>query len=203
MGQSNDGVTRVLCYGDSITRGTYIDGKYQTTLNWVSLAQEKAPETVKFINAGRSGRSTSDLQNIELYFDRHRQIDHAILFLGVNDLRVSTEEVLQSCVANTKKTIERLRQVYGENLNLTILSSPGLSVGNISKRFYNKGYNEKEHAMLDKLRAQYSSLAKETGCHYVDLWGTVSKENYSDGLHPNKQGQEQIANKVWQHLKGF
>ena len=63
------------------------------------------------------------------------------------------------------------------------------------------GFNEKEQAMLNKLRVHYKQLAAESSCSYLDLWGVVSKGNYTDGLHPNLDGQKQISEKVWQHFQ--
>jgi sialate O-acetylesterase len=200
-GRSSDGTTRVLCYGDSITRGTYVDEKYVQDINWVSIMEGKTPENVELINAGRSGRATSDFTGLEAHLRRERHVDHVIIFLGVNDLRVSTEKTLQACVKNTAQTIDRFREAYDKDLPVTILSSPGLSMGNVSKRFYNKGYNEKEQAMLDRLRGEYKKLAESKKVNYIDLWGVVSKDNFSDGLHPNKDGQTQIAEMVWSSLQ--
>lgn len=198
---SSDGVKRVLCFGDSITKGTYIKGKYVGTHNWVTMFDQLSGNKVQTLNGGRSGRKTSDMAGFEQTMNKYRSVDHLIIFLGVNDLRVATDSVLNDCVKNVRTMVESARKRYGQSLGVTMMSSPGLSIGNVSPRFYKLGYNEKEQAMLDKLRVHYKQLAAESSCSYLDLWGVVSKGNYTDGLHPNLDGQKQIADKVWQHFQ--
>ena len=199
-GQSNDGTSRVLCFGDSITRGTYIDGKYTGGNSWVNVFDKLSGEKIKAINAGRSGRKTADLKEFDDTITKYRTIDHVIFFLAVNDLRVASDKVLQGCVANMKTMIDKARACYGNKLKITLVGSAGLSIGNVSERFHKMGYDEKEQAMLDKLRPEYKKLAKENDAAFVDLWNIVSKDNYSDGLHPNLDGQQQIAAAIWKQF---
>jgi sialate O-acetylesterase len=199
-GPSNDGINRVLCFGDSITRGTYIDGKYRGGNSWVNIFDKLSGETVKAINAGRSGRKTADYKEFDSTVTKYRSIDHVIFFLAVNDLRVASDKVLQDCLVNMKAMIDQARACYSDELKVTIIGSAGLSIGNVSERFHKMGYDEKEQAMLDKLRPEYKKLAKENNAAFVDLWNVVSKDNYSDGLHPNLDGQQQIAAAIWKQF---
>ncbi len=189
---------QVLCFGDSITEGTYIEGKWVRGNSWVNAFNKLGKGEIKAINAGRSGRKTSDMAGLNNALKQHPKIDHAVLFLGVNDLRISTDNVLDACVTNTHVIVKRVRQAY-PNVQVTILSSPGLDVPNVTQRFAKMGYDGKEQAMLDKLRVRYKNFAAENSCHYIDLWGVVSAGNFTDGLHPGTTGQKQIARTVWQN----
>jgi lysophospholipase L1-like esterase len=189
-----------LCFGDSITEGTYIDGDWVKYNSWVSEFQKLAGDSFEVINGGKSGRRTFDMDDVGEAVKTYAAIDHVVLFLGVNDLKISTTGVFENCVRNTETMIDRFREAYG-NAEVTILSSPGLDVPNVIPVFANEGYDSNEQAMLDKLRFRYWDLAKKKHCHFIDLWGVVPPENIYDGLHPATIGQRQIAMAVWRHWK--
>lgn len=193
---SNAASQKVLCIGDSITEGTYVDGSWVKGESWVTVLQELAGENLRVVNGGKSGRRTYDFESIHEVIDRHDNINHVIFFLGVNDMKTSTDEYRKGCVANIDKLIDAARECYGD-IEVTILSSPGLDVNNMAPVFFNEGYDAKEQAQLDKLRREYRRLAAKKNCHFIDLWGVVTAGNYTDGLHPNRDGQRQIGEAVW------
>jgi acyl-CoA thioesterase I len=193
---ADDHAPRILCYGDSITRGTYVEGKYVKHVNWVEMIQRLSGDDMEFINAGRSGRRTGDFKGLEASMKTHHSIDRLILFLGVNDLNHPTQKKYDACVANIEKLIQAARRGYGVDVKIYVVSSPGLDIGNISERFHSKGYNAEEHAMLEKLRRDYRKVAAKHKVQFIDLWGSVSAGNFSDGLHLDQNGQLQIAKKI-------
>ena len=187
---------KVLCFGDSITYGTHIKGKYTKDISWVSILQGKSNGRLECINAGRSGRTAGQWRQLAKYINKNKAIDHLIIFLGVNDLRKSTEEVLHGCVNSVGEMVKLSRKAYGENIKILILSSPGLSIGQVAPVFHKMGFDANEQEMLDRLRGLYAKYAKENRCDYLDLWGVISPENYHDGLHPTLKGQEQMADVI-------
>lgn len=191
----------VLCIGDSITEGTYVDGSWVKGQSWVTVLQELSGKRLNVVNGGKSGRRTYDFDSIRETIDQHSGIDHVIFFLGVNDMKSSTDDYRNGCVANINKLIDVVRKCYGD-VEVTILSSPGLDVANMAPVFFNEGYDTKEQAQLDKLRKEYRNLASEKNCHFTDLWGVVTTGNYTDGLHPNRDGQRQIGKAVWKNWPG-
>jgi lysophospholipase L1-like esterase len=44
-------------------------------------------------------------------------------------------------------------------------------------------------------------FSDENACNFIDLWGIVSNGNYTDGLHPNINGQKQIAEFIWDNFE--
>lgn len=187
----------ILCFGDSITQGTYIDGKWNKGNSWVNMLEERSGGALKCINAGRSGRKTSDKKELLPILQENKDVDRVIFYLGVNDLRISTYEVLKNCTINMKWMVAETRKAYGDDIPIIIIGLPGLSIGNVSQRFYKMGYNEDEQEMLDRLRVRYKKYASSSKCQFLDLWGVVSPQNYSDGLHPNLAGQAQTADAIW------
>ena len=187
----------ILCFGDSITQGTYIDGKWNKGNSWVNMLEERSGGALKCINAGRSGRKTSDKKELLPILQKNKDVDRVIFYLGVNDLRISTYEVLKNCTINMKWMVAETRKAYGDDIKIVIIGLPGLSIGHVSQRFYKMGYNEEEQEMLDQLRVHYKKYASNSKCQFLDLWGVVSPQNYSDGLHPNLVGQAQTADAIW------
>ncbi len=194
---------RILCFGDSITRGTYINGRYQTGNSWVNILEERSGGRLKCINAGRSGRQT--IQKLELLpvIKKNKDIDHVLFYLGVNDLHsddATNQKNLQGCISNTEWMISQVRKTYGTDLKVTIISTPGLNLDTVSPRFRNIGFTDKCQQMLEKLGPLYKELASRKNCDFIDLWGVVSPQNYSDGLHPDLKGQTQTAEYIWNSL---
>ena len=101
---------RVLCFGDSITEGTYINGKWNRGNSWVNVLNNLASGEITAVNAGRSGRRTSDMKGLNKAIEKNTKVDHVILFLGVNDLRISTDKVLDTCLVNTDASVKRIRE---------------------------------------------------------------------------------------------
>ena len=192
---------KVLCIGDSITEGTYVDGSWAKGDSWVTVLQELAGEKLDVVNGGKSGRRTYDFDSIEETIAQQSDIDHVVFFLGVNDMKISTDKYRNGCVTNIGKLIGIVRKRYGD-IDVTILSSPGLDVPQMAPVFFNEGYDAKEQAQLNKLRKEYRDLAAQRDCHFIDLWQVVTTGNFTDGLHPNKDGQRQIAVAVWRNWHG-
>ncbi len=192
---------KVLCFGDSITFGTHIKGKYTKDISWVSLLQEKSNGKLECINAGKSGRTARQWKQLGKYIDQNKEIDRVIIFLGVNDLRKSTEAVLNNCVKSVDEMVKLSRKAYGKKVEILILSSPGLSVGHVTKNFHKMGFDANEQKMLDRLRGLYATYAKKNKCDFLDLWGVISTKNYHDGLHPTLKGQKQMAEAIWTHIE--
>jgi len=150
----------ILCFGDSITHGTKVGNKYEKGVSWASLLEEYSKGEIKTINSSLGGRKTGSRKIFNRSIKEHTNITHCIIFLGVNDLRISSDETLDKCVKNITWMINRIR-IIKKNIKVTILSSPGLNTETITDFYRKKGYDEKEQLMLDKLRIKYKKCAEE------------------------------------------
>jgi lysophospholipase L1-like esterase len=63
-----------------------------------------------------------------------------------------------------------------------------------------KKYNENTKRSLYTLENRYKSLADKDSLGFISLLHTVSFPNYVDGLHPDINGQKEIAAAVWKGL---
>jgi acyl-CoA thioesterase I len=181
---------RIVCFGDSITYGALVDGH-----SWVYFLSQKHSE-VNFINAGRSGRKTSDKEELLPVLKRYPSADYYLIFLGVNDLKDGTDSMIDSCIVNMKWMITEIKNSYA-NANIVILAPTDINLQAMNETNVKKKYNENTKQSLYKLETKYKALAKEEQVGFLSLLHSVSKSNYVDGLHPNIEGQKQIAKAVW------
>ncbi|MXV52282.1 hypothetical protein GS399_14990 [Pedobacter sp. HMF7647] len=184
---------QAVCFGDSITYGANVDG-----YSWVSYLKELHPE-VDFVNAGRSGRKTSDKKELLPVLEKYPKANEYLIFLGVNDLKDGTGSMVNSCVENMKWMIAEIRQVNGK-ADIVILAPTDINLKTMNEVNIKKKYNDNTKNALQALSKKYKALAKEEHVEFVSLLHTVSKSNYADGLHPNLAGQKEIAEMVWKRL---
>ncbi len=184
---------QIVCFGDSITYGAQVDGK-----GWVYFLSQDHPG-VNFINAGRSGRKTSDKKDLLPVLKEHSDADYYLIFLGVNDLKDGTDSMVNSCVANMKWMIAEIRKADNK-AKIVILAPTDINLGTMNEINVKKKYNENTKQSLYKLEKRYKELAKEEHTNFISLLHAVSKPNYADGLHPNIDGQKEIAKAVWEGL---
>ena len=169
-------VSRVVCFGDSLTRG------YGATQGMDYPARLEEMTGIEIINSGVSGNTTAGglarLEDDVLAFEP----DVVLITLGGNDLknRVSVDMAR----ANLIRIIQRI-QAAGAMVVL----------GGIDIPLYGKGYAK-----------MYESLARQTGSVLVpnileDIFG--NSEFMSDSIHPNDKGYEIMAGYFYKSLDGL
>ena len=184
---------QVVCFGDSITYGAKVDGH-----SWVWFLSQQHQD-IDFVNAGRSGRKTSDKKELFPVLEKHPTADYYLIFLGVNDLKDGTDSMVNSCVENMKWMIGEIRKANAR-AKIVLLAPTDINLKTMDQVNVSKKYNENTKHSLYALEKRYSELAKEEHTGFISLLHAVSKPNYADGLHPDEKGQKQIAKIVW---KGF
>jgi lysophospholipase L1-like esterase len=183
----------VVCFGDSITFGANVNGH-----SWVWYLS-KDHTGINFINAGRSGRKTADKEELLPVIKKNAAAKYFLIFLGVNDLKDGNDSMVNNCITNMKWMIGEIRKA-SPGTKIVILSPCDINVKTMSAINVQKKYNQNTHRSLNYLRKRYMQLAREENTGFISLLHSVSKSNYVDGLHPNEQGQMQIAKTVWKHL---
>jgi lysophospholipase L1-like esterase len=189
---------RVLCIGDSITAA---DG------SWAAIVGEH-PE-IDTINAGKGGRQTgAAADTFQAAVDAGEDFDRVIFFLGVNNLPGRdprpADRKLAGCVADMGRAIDlALRTLDPQDVilvapcsvNPTIMRQPSETDPRMSQRRernLKKGYDICQ-PILAELEAEYRKLAATKRVRFVSVLEAVSPGNFPDGLHPNADGQRQIA----------
>ena len=178
---------RVLCFGDSITEGG----------SWVASAGKTA--SVETINAGKAGRKAAEAKtSLAAYLDKYRDIDRIIMLLGINDLPARDKRPgdvkVAACVSNMGAAID-LALTRFKPQDIILVAPCGVNPGKMSQVNLAKGYDITQ-PLLVQLEAGYKALALKKGVLFLSLLNVVSKDNYKDGLHPNKEGDAEIAQAV-------
>ncbi|MCW9706583.1 SGNH/GDSL hydrolase family protein [Fodinibius salsisoli] len=192
--QSGSQITgKVVCFGDSITNGAEVNGQ-----SWIQYLSQKHPD-IDFVEAGQNGRKTADKQDIIPVLQAHSNADHFLIFLGVNDLKDGTPQMVEQCVKNMRWMIRKVQEA-NPTTKITILAPSDINLETMAPVNVKKKYNENTKRSLVQLRDQYRKLADDESVQFWSLLDAVSPQNYVDGLHPDTTGQKQIAEAVWKGL---
>jgi len=190
---NNEIKDKVVCFGDSITHGAKVNGH-----SWVYLLS-KEYKNIKFINEGRNGRKTADKEELLPVLKKYPDADYFLIFLGVNDLKDGNDSLVNVCIENMKWMISKIRETNSKT-KIVILSPTEINLKTMAAINVKKKYNNNTRLSLIKLEKRYKELAKEESVGFISLLRSVSPQNYVDGLHPNKKGQQEVANSVWNGL---
>ena len=175
----------ILLVGDSLSAAYGIPAES----GWVALLQQRLKSEqypYQLVNASISGDTSANARSrLPGALDKYRPAI-VILQLGGNDgLRgLSLAEMKQNLAA----MIELIASRKGSSLLLGVHLPPN----------YGRRYTERFHAV-------YHELSEETGTalvpSLVDGIGTRGELMQADGIHPNRDAQPLIAERVWSGLQ--
>ncbi len=177
----------VLCLGDSLTEGFEIspDAAFPALLD--KRLKEKFGPEAESINAGTSGAtSASGPSRLKFQLKSPKKLTHVILALGANDgLRGLP-------VASMKKNLEEAIKIAKENQIKVLLA--GMKIPPNYGLAYAKSFEE-----------AFKKIGREQKVSTIPflLEGVAAnpKLNLPDGIHPNPQGHQIIAETVWKNLE--
>lgn len=180
----------VIVFGDSITAGNALP-KEQQSQAWLNLVQKEAGDQLQLINEGKGGRPTNSVKEFEAMLTHRPQADVLVLALGTNDSRDISGQCVPKAVANLRAMIDRARAAYGPRLKLIIVGPPNIRKESLGPT---RPIADQREAKLKELGAAFSTLAKETGCEFISLFGVVPDGSLTkDGVHPDAAGNAAIA----------
>ncbi len=184
---------KILCFGDSITYGAFVRG-----YAWDDLLNKKS-DSVFVVNGGRNGRKTSDRKELLPVLKENTDADYVLFFLGVNDLKNGNDSMVNGCVDNMRWMINLVKAEIPA-AKIVLMAPTAIDLKEMSPVNVKKKYNENTQKSLIELEKKYKVLARQEKVGFINLLHAVSPGNYVDGLHPDKKGQRQIADKVWEDL---
>lgn len=172
---------KILAFGDSLTAGYGLKREEALPFQLQALFDAQGIP-VMFIPAGVSGDTTaSGLNRLEWTLKR-QQPDYAILALGGNDMLRAIDP------ATSERNLRRMLDMFKAQ-NIPVLIA-GMRAPVSYGAAYSQGY--------DKM---YASLAKEYGAvFYPFLLEGVAENpalNLRDGVHPNAQGVQIVARRLY------
>ena len=114
-----------------------------------------------------------------------------VIALGTNDSRDITAACVPKAVANVRGMITRARQQHGAKLRILLAGPPNI---NKAALVATKPIANEREAKLRDIGDAFAALAKETGCEFTSLFGTVPEASMAkDGVHPDAAGNAAIA----------
>ena len=185
--ETKDDTKTILCFGDSITAGY---GLEDTDDAYPNLLQEKIDSlglNYTVINSGLSGETTAGGQS-RISWVLNQEVDIFLLELGANDgLRgVALEE--------TKSNLQSIINSVQKNSPDTEIILAGMQLPPNMGQDYTSGF-----------RQLFENLAKNNDIQFIPFIlkdvGGVEELNQSDGIHPNVEGHQIVAENVWEVLK--
>lgn len=176
----------ILFFGNSLTAGYGLDPSEA----FPALIQKKLDSlgyNYKVVNAGLSGETTAAGKN-RIEWVLRQPVDIFILELGGNDgLRgISPEETRR----NLEEIIDKVRQTYPDVkiilAGMQIPPSMGQAYTTQFQEVFPRVAREKDVELLPFL---------------LEGVGGERDLNLPDGIHPNEEGHQIVADNVWQELK--
>lgn len=188
---------KILCFGDSITQAEW-PGKITPDERWVTQLGKKSSE-ITVVNAGKNGRTTGAIDELQKALDANADAAHVLFFLGVNDMKHETVGVVEKATVNLGKMID-LTQKTLPKAEIVILAPIDVNVEKLTPYFKGEGLGPDTAHFMRALSVAYQALAKKRHVRFINLYRVVSPENLEDGVHANGKGQIQIADAVWKGL---
>ena len=185
--ETKDDTKTILCFGDSITAGY---GLEDTDDAYPNLLQEKIDSlglNYTVINSGLSGETTAGGQS-RISWILNQEVDIFLLELGANDgLRgVAISETR----ANLQSIID---QVQTKSPSTQIILA-GMQLPPNMGQDYTRDFKQ-----------VFSELASKNNIEFIPFIlkdvGGIEELNQSDGIHPNVEGHQIVAENVWEVLK--
>jgi len=189
--------TKVVCVGDSITYGQGVMGSRKTD-TFTAILSELTGYTVK--NYGLSNRtllSTGNFPYTEEDFFASSQSENAdiyVIMLGSNDSKPQ--------FWNKEQFTEEYREFIKTYLDLE--GAPAVYVMIPPAIFIEQdGGNCDDATVGGELAECVRSLGEELGVEVIDLYSLTEghSEWFSDGLHPNAEGNRAIAEEIAKYVK--
>ncbi len=205
---SQDGQRKVACVGDSITYGHGVTPWHSN--NYPAVLQTLLGDGYNVQNFGVSGttaQKTGDQPYIETEVYKQSlkyNADILIFMLGSNDSKPENWTDAETF----KKEYLALLDTYITDENL-----PKIYLGIPAKAFYddkNKTSGPTNYDIqgdiVEKIGDVVKEIAAERGYKYIDIYELTSQHPEwfeKDNIHPNSDGAKAIANKMYEHVKGF
>ena len=177
-----DATQTVIVFGDSITAGGALPANERDAV-WVRVVERESKGRLLMVNEGKGGRPTDSVKEFEAMIARQPQAAVLVIALGTNDSRDIPAACVPKAVANVRGMIARARQQYGAKLRILLAGPPNI---NKAALVATKPIANEREAKLREIGDAFAALAKETGCEFTSLFGTVPEASMTkDGVHPD------------------
>jgi len=181
-------LTRIACLGDSITNMTQYPVDYQTLVGKNSVVE----------NFGYNGATINFYSDRPYFFsDEYRSAQNflpniVIIMLGTNDARSNGNQQIDQIVGDYEHMISRI-QNFGSSPKIFLVIPPPI---------YNNTLDLNATVLTQEVIPRIQQVANETGLPLIDVYTPMldHPEYFPDGVHPNNEGAQIIANTIYYAL---
>lgn len=196
-----EGKKMIACIGDSITFGAGVRGKRELT--WEYYLEKLLGKEYQVLNYGISGRtllSTGDYPYAEekqYQHSRKVKADVYLIMLGTNDSKPYNwnEEMYRKELSVFVKGYISLNHAPGVVLMTppSCFADPNIGV---------VGFDIDQDIITDKICPIVNEIAGKYHLQIIDLhsFTGIHKEWFADGVHPNEEGNRQIAAFIFREI---
>jgi acyl-CoA thioesterase-1 len=182
------GAIRVACIGDSITHGSGYPAQLQSMLG----------SSYRVANFGVNGAGASEnsskpyMQQSEFPRAQNFDPDVVIIMLGTNDAKVNNTQDLASFQASYEELVREFEALPGDQ-QIFIVDPPPL---------LNNTLDLSNETLVQDVIPQINQVANSFNIPIVNVYSVLSNhtEVFGDGVHPNSEGGQLIANQIYQAL---
>jgi lysophospholipase L1-like esterase len=184
---------RILCYGDSNTWGydPVTQDRFEGDRRWTRVLAQELGGGYEVIEEGLNGRTTVWNDPIEGYkngheylipcLETHHPLDLVIIMLGTNDLKkrfsVSAWDIAHGAGVLVREVQKSEAGRQGQPPPVLLLAPPPTTtLTEFADMFEGAGQKSK------KLSQEYSRIAKELDCAYLDTADVIVSSEL-DGIH--------------------
>ena len=175
----------ILFLGDSLTEGYGLNKEEAYPKLVETLIQSKLKKSIRVINGGVSGSTTSDgLSRLKWYL--RKKPDLIFIAIGANDGLRGLD------LSQSQKNLEEI-------INYAIDSKAKvLLAGMLIPPNYGQKYSDDFKNMYNNIKTKYK--LRTMPFLLKDVAG-IEKLNQRDGIHPNEKGHKIIAKNVFEFIK--
>ena len=185
--ETKDDTKTILCFGDSITAGY---GLEDTDDAYPNLLQEKIDSlglNYTVINSGLSGETTAGGQS-RISWVMDQEVDIFLLELGAND------GLRGVAISETRSNLQSIIDQVQTKSPSTQIILAGMQLPPNMGQDYTRDFKQ-----------VFSELASKNNIEFIPFIlkdvGGIEELNQSDGIHPNVEGHQIVAENVWEVLK--
>ncbi len=209
----------IVCLGDSNTHGYCADpsdcadsalARFNENERWTCLLQKALGEEYLVVEEGLSGRTTafedplyeglSALPYLYSCLKSHEPISLLIIMLGTNDTKDRFNANPFVIGMGMRRLVNKAKTVDcwgpGGKPNILIMAPPAILDGMLTHPLASElggGMGTGCVAKSKGVSAQYELVAKETGCHFLDVGAIPCEFNQVDFMHLTSAGHAKLA----------
>ena len=181
-------LTRVACLGDSITNSTGYPEQLQSLLGNGSVVG----------NFGVNGATVNLNSNNPYYYDltyrdaRNFLPTTVIIMLGTNDARSDNYQKISTFTANYERLLNRTERWNSTQQIFLVIPPP----------IFNNTLDLNSTSYVNGVIPKIRQIASDLGLPLIDVYTPLMDhpEYFIDGVHPNSQGAQTIANTIYQAI---